>query len=104
MPETVPAEFVLWHGDLPIPWQSVTGGSGSVAGASSSRVATAPSGGWFPREFLLPAWFLAVSEHVPFPSSAWWYRLRVPDLHPAGGHDISEVGGTGGAQWPHHTV
>lgn len=36
--------------------------------------------------------------------SARRHRLRVPHLHPAGGHDLSEVGGAGGAQRPHHAV
>lgn len=40
---------------------------------------------------------------LSFPS-AWRHRLRVPHLHPAGGHDIPEVGGAGGAQWSHHAV
>lgn len=46
---------------------------------------------------------LTWAPSLSFPS-AWWHRLRVSHLHPAGGHDISEVGGTGGAQRPHHAV
>lgn len=45
-----------------------------------------------------------IQAHLLSFPSAWWHRFRVPHLHPAGGHDIPEVGGAGGAQWPHHAV
>lgn len=127
MPETVPVGSVPWCGDLPrcgkvspVGWEH--GGSISVLGSVTLGSHQPPwqrgrRGGLvigvtccsrlegFPGGFLLPAPSLASSEHVPFYfPSAWRHRLRVPHLHPAGGHDISEVGGTGGAQRPHHAV
>lgn len=119
---------LCWCGDLPLPWQSVTRGPRSFNALGISLGSHQPylvlemgdtaKGMWWlshrsqlpqpPRGVFWRTSYRPVSSCIPahllsFPS-AWRHCLRVAHLHPAGGHDIPEVGGTSGAQRPHHAV
>lgn len=124
MPEMVPVGIVLWWGLFPHGKVSL---AGSVIALGSRQPCwwpvpelgdTAEGTRWLSHraELLQPS--QGVSRRISPPSlvscrirarplsfpSARRHRLGVPHLHPAGGYDISEVGGTGGAQRPHHAV